>query len=476
MKTTKPRWLNEYFFLAILLILLLIYYLFLMTQTIKTGSQTPENLYYLSKLMLELNTPYFYFVDFNTNQPPLPYFAALLFRNPYAATIATGVFFALFVYWLMRSRKYVEAFVFIIFSFFFLYMPLLYLFTSKLQIALYFFLFSVSNFFIVRFLKNRKTYDIFYFGLLYGLSYFVLYEAFYLLPIYLLVIFICTPDAKIDQKMSLALVAFMPVIFMLLSWSYLCWIFTGRVALIAGSTPIYLRFMVYTPFLTIMDNLSDIFINSFKYTFVFYALLPLLFFEKGFWRSPLIYIYMSPLFLLMIKTISWGAAPEFYEYTILILIIPVVFYFYDIKRSGTKNLLIVLLVAFLIIGNIAFFNFAGDHENQFARALSRQQVVIEPSYYLEISELLNDADGRILMDDDILHPVIIYTDDVTRFILPYNLDFKSGLNKPGVIADFIVMAENPYIDRVAAIWPPEDGIPGYTQIFAEDGIYLFSKD
>jgi len=465
--------------LATAMLLLTGYYILLTNQTIKSGLQNPENLYYLSKLMLEINTPYFYFLDFNSYQPPLPYFAALLFRNPYAANIAVGIFFALFVFWLTIKKRYILTLIFLLFSYFFLYLPLLYLFTSKLQMGLYFFLFCLCNFFLIRFIKNRKIYDIFYFGLLYGLSYFTLYEAIYLVPLYFLIIFITTPDIKLDHKLSLILVAFMPIVFMFLSWSYLCWLFTGQARIVVSSTPYYLRFMVYLPTSLLRDNLIDIFLSSFKFTFIYYAFLPMLFLQKDFWRSPLTYFYLSPLFLLLLKTISWGTAPEFYEYTIFILIIPVVFYFFDFNidttKATAKTIIPLIFAIFLIIGNIAFYNYASREENQFARVIARQELHVEERYYKEIADLLNETSGRIIMDDDILHPVITCVADTNRFLLPYNLDFKTGLNNPSLIADHIVMTDRPYADRIAKIWPPRKEIPGFTLIYASEGLYLYSK-
>lgn len=479
MRKTAPSWLR-WLPISAAVLLLTGYYILLTNQTIQSGLQNPENLYYLSKLMLELNTPYFYFLDFNSYQPPLPYFAALLFRNPYAANIAVGIFFALFVFWLTNNRRYVETIIFLIFSYFFLYMPLLYLFTSKLQMALYFFFFCLSNFFLIRFMEKRKIYDIFYFGLLYGLSYFILYEAIYLLPFYFLIIFITMPDIKLDHKLSLILVAFMPILFMFLSWSYLCWLFTGQARLVISSTPYYLRFMVYLPTTLLKDNLISIFLSSFKFTFIYYAFMPLLFLQKDFWRSPLLYFYLSPLFLLLLKTISWGTTPEFYEYTILILIIPVVFYFYDFNIDTSivtiKTIVPLISAIFLIIGNIAFYNYASSEENHFARVIARQELYIEERYYKEVADLLNETSGRIMMDDDILHPVIICTTDITRLLLPYDLKFKIGLNNPSLVADHIVMTNRPYSDRIAKAWPPHKSIPGFTLIYNSEGLYMFSKE
>lgn len=461
--------------LIILFLLLLSYYTFVSLELLQSNYHAPGYLFYESKLTLERETSFFNFGSIDFGHPPLPYILTLLVQNPLLAATATGAALALFTLWVITQAKNKGTSHLVYFLFLFFSLPLLFLFTQELELLIYFFLFTLSNFFLARYLREEGIYDIFYFGLLYGLSYYVFFETLFLLPLYIFIIFFCTPH-RLEKKFSLGLVAFLPLIFMVFSWSYLTWMYTGNWSFFTNTNPTYYRFLSIIPSTYSFQTLSNIISRSLLIALVYYAILPFLFFRKKFFHSPLLYIYFSPLLFLIIKSVSLGIAPAYHEYLLLIFIIPTVIYFLPGRKDILKIIFPIALTLTLVSGNIAFYTQENIGEKTFSQLLTGQQEKIATSPYQEISTILNKTTGNILMDDDILFPIIPYIDDTNRFILPYVAEFGSVLNNPRLFSQHVIMSSSPYSDRVARVWPPEKGIPGYYLGWEKDGIYFFTTD
>lgn len=444
--------------------------------TLDVNCQSQANLFYLSRLTLELETPFFHFLDLDPNRPPLPYFIALLFRSPYAASAVLGALLALFYYRLAVAAKKETLSQFLSLLFFLFYLPLIYVFSQNLQFALYTFLFVISNFCLIRFLKKKSVNDFYFFALLYGLSYFTLYEAIFLLPLYLLILLVCTRGTNIHYRLSLLLIAFLPMLFVFLSWTYLSWLFTGSADFFVesgfGQEPMGIVDQAEHLWFLLGRSLSD----SFKYSFVFYLLAPFLFLEKRFLQSPLPYIYFSPLLLLFVLAITTGNVPAQHELIVLPLMIPVVFFFFEREKYLLKTFLPLALVVLLITGNYAFVTSGDAQETAFARAVTMQEREKVPCPLVAAASHLEKKPGKVLLDDKMLHPVIYFSDYPGRFILPYQDNFYIALEDPGLMAEHLVMATEPSPDRVAEAFPPEEGIPGYVLTYEKEMVYIFSKE
>lgn len=364
------------FLLAVIYLVTFSYFFFMTIMVLRSGYINETNLTYQAIVASGIDGLFQYFTNTSFQIPPLPFFFNLVFRNPYLSAVIISTTTVLFLLNLVKntlnSDKVRLFFVFIFGMLFFFGLPLLFVFTQNLQFVLLIFFITLSNYFLIRFVRDRNIYDIYYFGLLYGSSYLIYFETIFLLPLYGLIIFICFPKRNIDYKMSLALVAFLPLLFFFLSWAYLSWLYTGNAVYNLTSSP-----LLVNPNQEIMPHslpfmLGHFFHRSLSIALPFYILLPYLAINNHFFRSPQFYIFFVPLLFFLTRIISTGAVPAYHEYSLLLITVPLLLHFQEKPKYALNLILPVALVVALIIGNNAFYSSSNPDEYHFSRILTRQ--------------------------------------------------------------------------------------------------------
>jgi len=360
-------------------------YFFIITVVVVRSSYINEtNLIYQTNIASGIDGLFLYFTNNGFQIPPLPFFVNLVFRSSHLSVVVFSTTMALFLLNLVRRAKNsdkVRFFFILIFGLlFFFYLPLLFVFTQNLQLVLLILIITLSNFFLIRFFRERKIYDIYYFGLLYGSSYWVYFETIFLLPLYALIIFVCSPKKNVDYKMSLVLVAFLPLLFSFLSWAYLSWLYTGNAVYNLTSSPLILGPNPVVSLDSLPVKLGQLFIRSLSFALPYYILLPYLISKKNFFRSPQLYIFFVPLLFILTRIIATGVLPAYHEYSFLLITVPLLLHFQEKPKFALTFILPFTLLATLIIGNSAFFSSSNPDEYHFSRILTRRIRVVETSF------------------------------------------------------------------------------------------------
>lgn len=297
------------------------------------------------------------------------------------------------------------------------------------------------------FIKRLSVY-LFISGLLLGLSFFTDFRVILLLPFFLLSTFFFYRRLKDWEIVKSVLVVYLtPVIAFLLMWIYLNWVFTGN--------PFHFVESPYSYFKTLapLDGggklLIFVTLNTLSGLIYFAGFLYLKNF-RDLYSLPVYFLYFIPIIFQLIS-IKWNLIDGFLVNSVLFLLF--FLFFNDLMRLDRKIILLVLINFLSLVFAPKYSpNF---YEKNFAKILLFEKSERNLVPYMEVASLL-DVDNRcVLMDDADSFPVVYFSKDIKKFILPYRNEFYTVLSNPSLFTNWIVFNKKSDKDIVKRLFKRE---------------------
>lgn len=150
--------------------------------------------------------------------------------------------------------------------------------------------------------------------------------------------------------------------------------------------------------------------------------------------------------------------------------------------SQLKSRLILKIMPFLLTIALiwcwwAAWESPAQEEKTFARFLAGRPFSANLGAYQEVAKETKEANGKVLLDDSQLYPVVAIDGFPRRYILPYNYEFDLALSHPSSFVEYVVVYSDPAKDRVAGVWPQAANgfLPGFYPLFAREKIIVFKR-
>ncbi|MGO0122490.1 hypothetical protein [Desulfothermobacter acidiphilus] len=448
----------------------------------RAGFFSLENFFYAEKVLLALKGSPPRLENIGLVYPPFPFLLNLLFGGPIAAAGVSGAAVVTLLGMRLAGKHVNLGTKVSIFAFLLLYPPALFLFSQKPGTAVFYALFVASSYFLLRYLETGYTYNIFAFGLAYGLCFLAAYESIVLLPYYLvlMVYFVRLKDPK--KFFSLLLVSFLPLFFSVGAWVYLNWIFTGDgwyflhspYSYFQATQEVALESLSVSK--SIVASLVYTIVQSFPLVGFYYLMLPFL--EKkarAVFLSPYFLIYIAPFLLLTVEGYVGLLVPSTYKYSLLGL--SAALFIDRVQRQRILKLLPCIILASLAWSWFVIQSSPTAEEEVFGKFLLGKEFVSPIEEYREAAAVLRGVDGKILLDDGQLYPLVVLDGKPSRFILPYNYEFDAAVANPRLFVRCVVVWRNQYKDQVAAAWPQvlQGRLPGFYLKWSGKSILIFER-
>lgn len=450
----------------------------------QAGLLSAERLFYAEKSLLALKGRPPRLENIGLVYPPLPFFVSLLVQSPLLAGAVPGA--AMVTLLLARlARTGADPLLRLSFLVYLLLSPAaVFLFSQKPATALFYTLFTWGGYLLVRFLESQATSYLFAFGLVYGLSFLSGFESVLLFPYYLTLLVWFLGMRQPVQLLSVLLVCFLPIGFVVGTWVFLNWMLTGDgwhflhsaysyfyQAYRSGSTEVLL--FAGEPRFALVQAA----VRSWPWALPYYALFPFLI-KRG---LPLrgnrhLLVYGAPLILLVAKAYLGLLIPSAYESWVLGLTAGL---FADRIREGRPQKAFVAIVVVLACA-LAWWSLPSSpnaEETAFGRLFVGQPIPSAVAPFREVAEALRSVQGMILLDDSHLYPVVALLGQPGRFILPYNYEFDAAVAAPARFAEYVVVYRGAGQDRIAAAWPGAlaGELPGYYLMYEAGDIAVFRR-
>jgi hypothetical protein len=465
---------------AFLFLLTLSLYVGIGLQAGRAGFFSLENFFYAEKALLAVKGNPPRLENIGLVYPPLPFFLTLILGGPLTAAGVSGATMVTLLGTRLAGKHVGLGTKVSIYAFLLLLPSIMFLFSQKPGTAVFYTLFTTSNYFLLRYLETGHTFNIFIFGLIYGLCFLTAYESIVLLPYYLLLLIYFVRLKEPGRFFSLLLVSFLPLFFSLGAWVYLNWLFTGDGWHFLHSP--YSYFQAYrevTPDLIAISgrpaaSLVHTVVWSFPLVGFYYFMLPFL--EKrarAVFFSPYFLVYIAPVLLLAAEGYFGLLAPAIYKYSLLGFSAAL---FVDrVQHQRALKLLPCIVIAALIWGWFVIHNSPAAEERAFGQFLIGSSFVSSNEEYREAAVVLRETKGKILLDDSQLYPLVVLDGDPSRFILPYNYEFDAAVANPHLFAQCVVVYRDPYKDQIAGAWPDvlRERLPGFYPQWSGKYITIF---
>lgn len=458
-------------------------YLWLGLQAYRHGFTSQHNLFYAEKALLALKGDPPRLENVGLVYPPLPFLLTLLPPYPFVGGVLIGALLSTFLVLRVSRVSSVggitkASFLILLLASF----PVLFLVTQRPAVTVFFALFVLANFFLLRFHESGYTLNIFLFGITYGLSFLAAYEAIFLLPYYLVVCVTMIPLRNRGYIFSTILVIALPSLFFLAAWTYLNWIFTqDPLHFLHSPYSYFLAYREFTPLLAqtkgrVLASLSFTVLWSLPFALPYYLLLP--FVKKKQRRvriDPALLIYLAPFWLLLLEVYL-----GFFHNSLFRLSLFLFFAALFIPRV-THRIVLKIVPVFLIVALIWSWWAAWKSPEREERILTRVVVGSEFSppmaVYQQVVDIIRKGEGRVLLDDSQLYPIVALDRLPKRYLLPYNYEFPSALSQPSYFVEYVVVYTDPVKDRIASAWPDvmKGRLPGFYPVFTKEKIVVFRR-
>ncbi|MBI3358624.1 MAG: hypothetical protein HY037_03420, partial [Nitrospirae bacterium] len=364
--------------------------------------------------------------------PPFSFLFTLIFRDP--VVTCAFVSSALTILLIFRMKEGLQYGPLFFMSATMLVVSPVFLFVASqkydffLQIV---FLAFGMNYYL-RYRHEGSTLHLFAAGFLYGMTFFIDFRSLYLLPA-VAVVSLLGQHKNRSHKVGVTIVLITPMIFFFSAWIYLNWVFT--------QDPLNFIHSPYSFFQTVPQQ-TEVAVASFSLIkTVAYAsqylliqlpiLLPYLvsfFFlrtDKGF-DTPLIYaVNLFPVLLTLATIYAGQFFPATFYGALFLVFLFVNFEFMKPSKIMTACMIVSLFASFFM----PLYSLENNERN-FLRALygfHYEKNIVE---FQNVAAVLQHTKGEILLDDANLFPVVYFTGDARRFLLPYNYGFYSALSNP----------------------------------------------
>ncbi len=326
----------------------------------------------------------------------------------------------------------------------------LYLATMGASSILYALLLATYIYLLISYAFLGKTFFLVSAGLTMGVLAFVRYETLFILMFMLPVLHIVSGGLRFHSPQAswaLILMNVIPPVFAWLSWTYLNWLFTGDWLNFLRSPYAYFRnielFALANPEMLQArhDVLGSLWIVLKKSLVVF----PLFFWAILRVRNfSISWFFLAPLFALAFAAFAGLTLSTFEEYVVLI---PLSVFLLAFERTSPSRMqqvvFAVLILVSIPLSLRGMLNSAHEQERQFAAMYLGQEPpqVFEHERRLAAfitSEL--DPTEKILLDDANGFPIVAYTKQPQRFMLPYQYMFPSAAISPASFIDAFIVA------------------------------------
>ncbi len=297
-------------------------------------------------------------------------------------------------------------------------LPFLYLATLAFDKLIAYSFLVLSLVLLRRFLDTGFSLYLFLGGFLFGVTFFLDFSTTVVLP--LLVLFFLTLRYELRRRISFLLVYLFPYAFFFLFYSFINYAFKNDAFY-------YLKEHV--------PNLSALLLVKATPTAV-HALLFLLYLAGTVFVRKYRFLYFVPLaYLLLIFYANPVKELSDYGISLTFLLLLYAALTYDFSKSRAR----AFFVFFLLFTNLAFLFTDDRNERNFLRILTGGTYERNLALYRELGILLSSLKGNILLDDEALYPVVIYTENPSRLILPYRSEYHPYLLSLAGRVDYAVV-------------------------------------
>jgi len=346
--------------------------------------------------------------------PPLPVYFLIPLKNlPLAQGLAGALSFLFIVFLARKLGGKTLALLSLPAS-----LPFFYLGTLAFDKLLAYTFIATATFLLLLYLRERFSLYLFSGGLLYGITFFIDFSTFSLLPFYFFSFLLLKESPS--KKLSLIVVFLFPLIFFSSFYAFVNYTFKGD--------PLYfLREHVPT--------LSSLL--SYEITPRLHHLVVIAWYLLGiFLVKNYKVLYLVPVFYLL-SLFYFNPVRELTDFGISPLFIFIPFALLSLE-SSLKRVNAYLLTLMLILNGAFLFSYDANERN-FLRALLGKPFEQNLSYYKEVANVLNNLEGEILMDDEGLYPTVVFVKELRRLLLPYRSEYYTYLLSPGGKVDFAVV-------------------------------------
>jgi hypothetical protein len=472
------RWIGV---IAILFLFVFFYYFSLGLMFISAGYYNPEALFLIEKSLLALKGNPPRLENIGLIYPPIPFFVNFPFVliNPliapiFASSLGMGLLSAFITYRILKKKL---PFIFIVLMLLILLISpvILYSGTSGSSSYLYLVLLSLFYIFIFEYYERKVSFYLAIAGIFLGLLVFVRYEIVFILIFWVFVNLVFVIETTLEVGVSyknfftlikslpayrqmffrrmfaVYLMIFIPPIFGFLSWCYLNWIFTSNPFHFINSPYSYFRtlstYALYNPtLLELKGNIFKSVVYVFKNVLIYmpvYILLIFVFARKLFFSLALI----APVTELIITAYLGLSLMNIDFYAPFISIAFITMIYACEKTSSLRRNLIIFLSTVLIF--VSFFtgyyklksSFYPEERN-FAKILIAENLNGLFAEEKKIADFLKrniSSSDIVLMDDAVGFPIIVFYGNPKNFILPYQYEFSSVIERPEVYADYVIV-------------------------------------
>lgn len=329
----------------------------------------------------------------------------------------------------------------------------LYLFiaSQRFEVYLFYVLLSLSVFYTLRHMETKYSLYVFVSGLLFGLTFFVDFRSIFLIPIYIISLFLLTSGGNISYRIAIVVVKITPVIFFLFSWLYLNWIFTGNPLNFIQSPysffrsePVIDEFIQASGSITksLFLTVKQLFLNS-PLIMPYFVVIPYMGKFVLLYAIPTFLIYFMPIFILYFSTYFGTFFP--YMYTSILFLLFSIIFAQHLKVVGSKIYIFSMIIAFssalFITGHSRDLNekyFVGFlRGGSISERVSKKEDII-------VADILSRYECRkTLSDDAYTFPVVYFTGNSNYFILPHNYIYYTALSNPAMFADCLLIVKHP---------------------------------
>lgn len=382
--------------------------------------------------------------------PPVAFIPFIIYNDPLVVpsymSALISVFFLFYI-----IREYRADSLSLILSVMLFFNPMyVFLATQRFEVLVFYLLITLSVVYTIKHISEGYSIHIFLAGILLGMTFFVDFRSLFIVPVYVLSIFMSTMKKNISYRLAIVTVKLTPIVFFFLSWIYINWVFTKNPFNFIESP--YSFFRSENPpeeFMGATGSLEQsLFITIRQLIIKLPLILPyfvLLFLVE---KYRLIYsisvclVYLLPVFLLYFS-IYYGVFFPHMHTSILFLLFAVVFA-YHTKRSDSFVLLASMFLSFLFSFLMPFYS-KDINERAFVGAIIG--IPVEDSLSrkeeLQVAEMLKVYNCRSTLSDDAhTFPVVYFTGKTNLFVLPHNYTFYTVLSNPALFVDCLLISRN----------------------------------
>lgn len=368
-------------------------------------------------------------VNLGFASPPIPLALMLPFPNPIVtqAIVSAAIIAALVVF---VARSEADRFVRGLGVLYLIGSPVfVYLATRDYASLLLGALLAAATYGALRFLEDRYSLPLFLAGTILGSAFFIEYRCLLLLPVFAGGVALSALRRSRSEALGLMLAISLPSLFFALSWMYINWIFLGdpllfvrvqekvfasRAPLVVDPLTIGRGLLIALPYVAGLGCAAAG--------------------EKR-WSLSRLCVYLVPLWFAAIELVTRGARPEFGLLAPLILT--------SLMAARSLRDAVPMRLALL----------AGFAASFLGTPAAPPGVANIGDFRALANVLAGHPGGPVLLDDGIFYPVVAFSSDTRRFILPYQARFRAAIEAPGSFARYVVVAPNDPNDQVAAAHP-----------------------